>query len=657
MPSLLELLNRAQKDNIVSYGDTAYIPAATTDSLNSDVGKFEARPNSLEKVLKKSLKNPLDIQNVFDKAGRLIIDTRGVINPFRTKIFTEKFQSNTTGGEILNQFVSLAGSILKQRTRIPDTIFKAKTLPPPISMTALQPQNASRGEVDIEANTPYYVKTVFKPGAEILGGAARSAIQGDLRAAKQAALQAGLNLARKLGRKNKLTLDDTYIQSSYHPAAMDLNLDGRIGGKKGIDNGEDGAKTYTGFKEYYLTKIGGTRPVAFNGVPTTNGTMKTLVSRDAAEFEMHTNRMIDYLIESRFPVGVIPEQSLIPWVKMHPIGFEPIYLPGTISGLSEDIQSTWETYKYIGSPFSSYKYNGVERNIQFNIHLYWQSGTQIYRIKKQIEYIKQLCFPAPDISIAKYKNSPTGSLGASDQLFYRPQFLELTIHGYNRKMFGFIESLNINIPDDTSWPSTNINSEFSKSSKKPPKMDQKLWDALLTNTIFPSNVEISINFKIIENPHAELSGTGTKVTYSYNLDGNGYNSTNNNKYPTRDSVMFVKEEDITKRDETPVAAATTQPAATPNKVTPAKKNASSKKSTSKPTKTETKTTTVAPVWQEVINDQAKDKSYPFLTGKKQNNDIFRVPSYDEMLQNIEKSKKQEEAKKKLDALNSGISGN
>jgi hypothetical protein len=28
-----------------------------------------------------------------------------------------------------------------------------------------------------------------------------------------------------------------------------------------------------------------------------------------------------------------------------------------------------------------------------------------------------------------------------------------------------------------------------------------------------------------------------------------------------------------------------------------------------------------------------------------------------MLQNIEKSKKQEEAKKKLDALNSGISGN
>ena len=38
---------------------------------------------------------------------------------------------------------------------------------------------------------------------------------------------------------------------------------------------------------------------------------------------------------------------------------------------------------------------------------HWNAQSQIYRIKKQIEYIKQLCFPAPDVSIAKYKNSPT----------------------------------------------------------------------------------------------------------------------------------------------------------------------------------------------------------------------------------------------------------
>jgi len=589
MPSLLELLDRAKKDKVVAYGDTTYLPINDTDSLNSDVGKYESRDTSLEKVLKKSLKNPLDIQNVFDKADRLIIDTRGVINPYRGTILTEKFQSDTIGGEILKQTVALAGSILKQRIRIPDTIFPDKNKPGPISNIVRQPQNAARGEKDIEPNKAYYVKTVFKPGAEILGGAARSAIQGDLRSAKQEALQAGLNLGRALGRQNKLTLNDEYIQSSYHPAAMDLNLDGRIGGKKGASNGEEAAKEFTAFKEYYFRKKDA---LAFNGVPTSNGMVKTLKQRDANDYSHHSDRMIDYLIAGIFPPGVAPEESVIPWIKLHPLGFEPMYLPGTISGLSEEVQPTWETFKYIGSPFNSYKYNGVERNIQFNVNLYWKEQSQIYRIKQQLEYIKELCFPAPDITVAKYKNSPTDSLGVSDQLFYRPQFLELTIHGYTRKMFGFIESLNISIPDDATWPSTNINADFSDASKKPADLSQLIWAAALNNTIFPSNVEVSIGFKIIENPHAQLTQDGSKVTYNYNLDGNGVTSgtSNYNKYPTRPSVVFVPQEDITKKDEIPVTQTTATPAA--NKVTPKAKS----KSKSKPvTPKATLTTSTVPV--------------------------------------------------------------
>jgi len=589
MPSLLELLDRAKKDKVVAYGDTTYLPINDTDSLNSDVGKYESRDTSLEKVLKKSLKNPLDIQNVFDKADRLIIDTRGVINPYRGTILTEKFQSDTLGGEILKQTVALAGSILKQRIRIPDTIFPDKNKPGPISNIIRQPQNAARGEKDIEPNTAYYVKTVFKPGAEILGGAARSAIQGDLRSAKQEALQAGLNLGRSMGRQNKLTLNDEYIQSSYHPAAMDLNLDGRIGGKKGAKNGEETAKEFTAFKEYYFRKKDA---LAFNGVPTSNGMVKTLKQRDPNDYLHHSDRMIDYLIAGIFPPGVSPEQSVIPWIKLHPLGFEPMYLPGTISGLSEEVQPTWETFKYIGSPFNSYKYNGVERTIQFNINLYWKEQPQIHRIKQQLEYIKELCFPAPDITIAKYKNSPTGSLGASDQLFYRPQFLELTIYGYARKLFGFIESLSINVPDDATWPSTNINADFSDASKKPADIGQALWAAALTNTIFPSNVEVSIGFKIIENPHAQIGQDGTKVTYNYNLDGNGpvTGTKMSYNYPTRPGVIFVPQEDITKKDETPVTQTTVIPAG--NKVTPNPKS----KSKSKPTPPKaTLTTSTVPV--------------------------------------------------------------
>ena len=145
-------------------------------------------------------------------------------------------------------------------------------------------------------------------------------------------------------------------------------------------------------------------------------------------------------------------------------------------------------------------------------------------------------------------------------------------------MFGFIESLNISIPDDATWPSTNINADFSDASKKPADLGQLLWSAALNNTIFPSNVEVSIGFKIIENPHAQLTQDGSKVAYNYNLDGNGFTSgtSNYNKYPTRPSVVFVPQEDITKKDDIPVTQTTTTPAA--NKVTPKVKSKSKSKS-------------------------------------------------------------------------------
>ncbi len=576
MASLLDLLGRATKDKQVAYGDTTYLPITDTESLNSQVSKYEARPTSLEKVLKKELKKPINgINDLFFKADRLIIDTRGVINPYRTKILTEKYQANSTAGEILRQAANLAGAILKQRRRIPDTIFPDMTKPGPISNTLLQPQNAGRGEKDIETDTPYYVQTQFKPGAEILASAARAAIAGDMRAAKQALLQAALNAGRGLGRGNKQNYNDEFIQSSYHPAAFDINLDGRVGGKKGADNGEDGAKTFYGFKEHYLAKEGA---VSFNGVPTTNGFMKVLKERKLEEAAYTMDDYINSLVYGKFPYGAEEDESLVPWVKMHPIGYNPMYFPGTIAGLNENVQGTWESFKYIGSPFSAYKYNGVERTLNFTLNLYWTQRLQIFRIKEQIEFIKELCFPAQDVSIARYSknqaalSAPTFGLKMkngkepywkqfaqaeaynpelqdSDQLFYRPQFLELTIHGYAKKLFGFMESINVNIPDTSTWPSTNINSEYSNVAQPEPGVSREDLRVGLKNTIYPSNLNIEITFKIIENPHAKIDAKENKIAYRYNLDGMGADT--NVKYPTRRAFVFVPEEDVTKRDETP----------------------------------------------------------------------------------------------------------
>jgi hypothetical protein len=618
MASLLDLLGRAKTEKKVAYGDTTYLPTTDTQSLNSQVGKYEARPNSLEKVLKKELKRPINgINDLFFKFDRLIIDTRGVINPYRTKILTEKYQANSTGGEILRQAANLAGAILKQRRRIPDTIFPHMTKPGPISNTLLQPQNAGRGEKDIEKDTPYYVQTQFKPGAEILASAARAAIAGDMRAAKQALLQAALKKGRSLGRSNKQNYNEDFIQSSYHPAAFDINLDGRVGGKKGADNGEDAKKSFYGFKEYYKKQDGA---LSFNGVPTTNGFMKVLKKRTPEEALYTTDDYIDALVYGKFPVGAEEDESLVPWVKLHPIGYKGMYFPGTVSGLNENVQSTWENFKYIGSPFSAYKYNGVERTLNFTLNLYWTQKEQIFRIKEQIEFIKELCFPTQDLSVSRYGREANNTAAAagfgmrgkqaklyqqlhvdpqndpelkdSDQLFYRPQFLELTIHGYAKRLFGFMESINVNIPDNATWPSTNINSEYSNTAKPDIGVTTEDLKRGLKNTIYPSNLSVEITFKIIENAHAKADIKGGKATYKYNLDGYGADGVTNNKYPSRQAFVMVPEADDTKRYETPhVDDIGVGKLNTPKVVAPAGKKKKDKKNPTIPTPSDSKAAT------------------------------------------------------------------
>jgi hypothetical protein len=359
-----------------------------------------------------------------------------------------------------------------------------------------------------------------------------------------------------LGRKNKLTYNDRFVISSYHPAGMDMNLDGRIGKTSADSNdNETPPKTFRTWKEYYLRNDNTLfNPIAFNGVETSNGWSKVLSLRDTTNYD--SDEFIEYLIMGKFPEDkkIDPEQSLLPWLKIHPMGYDPIYLPGTISGLTESVTGTWENFKYIGSPYSAYKYNGVERTINFNLNLYWSDTLHLPRIREQIEYIRHLCFPAPDVSVSRYgdsskKKQDDDKLSDSDQLFYRPQFIELTIHGYNKKIFGFIENINIQVPDDATWPSTNINANFS-SSPLPAGLTVNEAAQGLKNSIYPSHLNVEFAFKIVENSSAKINTKNNIVQYKYNLDGLGTDSLEG--YPARRAFEWVKE-DPTKHDVVPTA--------------------------------------------------------------------------------------------------------
>jgi hypothetical protein len=167
-----------------------------------------------------------------------------------------------------------------------------------------------------------------------------------------------------------------------------------------------------------------------------------------------------------------------------------ILLPGTISGLSEDITPTWNTYKYVGSPFNTYRYSGVERTIKFDLKLYAIGKESLKNLKSNLDKLRKSTFPNQKITQIKYGSSEVTNA-------YNPNLVYLTISGVYKKLLGFIDSLNFSIDDSTPWPTTDL--EFDG----------------VTETPHPAIINVSISMKIIEQVRVDEKQLNFKFTDEY----------------------------------------------------------------------------------------------------------------------------------------------
>ena len=168
---------------------------------------------------------------------------------------------------------------------------------------------------------------------------------------------------------------------------------------------------------------------------------------------------------------------------------------GAISGISEDIQPEWSNFKYVGSPFKTYRYGGVERSVKFNLKLYYMGVDGKQTMVKKVNYLKSLAFPDNEISEITY-----GTNQQSNQYAFSPNLILFSIGDLYKNMFGYMESLSISIDDNTVWSNFNPTNESRGD-----------------NELYPSVIDASIGIKIIENHKTEKDGTITK--YKYNFDG------------------------------------------------------------------------------------------------------------------------------------------
>ena len=113
---------------------------------------------------------------------------------------------------------------------------------------------------------------------------------------------------------------------------------------------------------------------------------------------------------------------------------EYIHLRAYLSGLSDNFQASFNNFKYVGRAETFKTYNGFDRSFSFTLKVAALSRVELVPIIRKLNYIASLT--APDYS--------SGG-------FMRSNIVYLTLGDYLDKVPGFIESVNITIPDDTSF--------------------------------------------------------------------------------------------------------------------------------------------------------------------------------------------------------------
>ena len=169
-----------------------------------------------------------------------------------------------------------------------------------------------------------------------------------------------------------------------------------------------------------------------------------------------------------------------------------ILLPGTITGLSEENTPEWNPFKYMGSPFNLYRYSGVESKIAFELKLYWEDAKSYRTLKRNLNQLRELVFPDDEVVTINYNNPDNYS-----PLAFTGNFLYMTINGMYDGLFGFVDSLEISIDDNTSWANWDYASKGDGSTEKP----------------FPTVINLSISFTVVHR-HQLKDGK-----YKYNFTG------------------------------------------------------------------------------------------------------------------------------------------
>ena len=422
------------------------------------------------------------VKEIYGKSEKLRIDTRGIINAPRGAALL------TSSPDALSDLIGnqLGGALGGSANRPTDTIFRRPTgfFTKPISLLA--PTEALLKDA-VKDGVSYFVKQSPAPGSII--GASKSS--------NQSLTGAAISAVNKFGSGNGLK---NLVNSLKKNSAAENEYGAKFG-KTSLDGKTVMAKDVV-FSDYYEehTIFKPTGKPLFND--DTNRYVKTLQERGKGTYKKSWDDVTREINETtHFEDDAKLKESIKSnkfqnqiWVTFKKYGNKEIVpFVGSVSGISEDVTPEWSNFKYIGSPFKIYRYQGVERSVKFNLKLYYNTITERDVIIKKINYLKSLAFPYEKISEMTY-----GGDTQTSQYAFSPNLFYLTIGDMYKNVFGLLENISFQVDDNITWPI--------------------LEDENIDNYMYPSVINVSLSMKLIENHKVEKTDGGI-TKYRYNFDG------------------------------------------------------------------------------------------------------------------------------------------
>ena len=201
----------------------------------------------------------------------------------------------------------------------------------------------------------------------------------------------------------------------------------------------------------------------------------------------------------------LEESDLVPvWIA--PKGGKSVHFRSVISGLTETVTPGWSTQKFLGNPYASYNYEGVERSLSFNLKMFCYSASELSNMWTKIQFITTNCYPSFEV--------------VDTNKVVKPPIVEFRIGNMYKSKVSFIESLSYTIPDDSNW---------------------EVVDGLQ----LPKIVEVAITMKFIENAGIE------DTLYAYEITDESLKIINEKRGVSSDSSAEFSEEPKTSTETPP----------------------------------------------------------------------------------------------------------